>query len=172
MKRLIMALVLGWSVVDVLAQAGRPAAKLPGEVATLAGVEVVGTPGPGSNVVVIVRVTLEPGAAIYSSAPMDRAVVPASLYLSTPRPITVLPIVYPTPRKQPIPGTTRERLVYEEGLEVKVPVTMNNFVVLPATIPAVLNYQAVGKGPAMLPPRQLRFTVTLPKPAPAVPPKK
>lgn len=176
-----MAADLGAQGVQLVAPAAKPAVRAPGEVATLAGVEVVGNTGPGSNVVVIVRVTLDAGAAIYSSAPMDRTVIPTSLFLSVPQTMRVLPIVYPAPRKQPITGTTRERLVYEESVEIKIPLTMNNYVMLPATIPGVLNYQAVGKGPAMLPPRQLKFTVTMPKspppPAPVTtkpgtPPKK
>ena len=174
MKLLLLSLALLLSVaadlgaqgVKLLAPAAKAPVRAPGEVATLAGVEVVGNAGPGSNVVVIVRVTLDPGAAIYSSAPLDRTVVPAALYLTLPQTMRVLPIVYPTPKKQPIAGTTRERLVYEESVEVKIPLTMNSYVFLPATIPGVLNYQAVGKGPAMLPPRQLKFTVTMPKPPP------
>ena len=101
---------------------------------------------------------------------MDRSVVPASVYLTIPPTMRVLPVAYPTPRKHPILGTTRERLVYEEAFDVKIPLTMNTYVVLPTTIPGVVNYQAVGKGAAMLPPRQLRFTVTVPKPPPPAPP--
>ena len=189
MKLLLLGLSLFLSVtanlgaqgVQLIAPAAKPVVRAPGEVATLAGVEVVGNAGPGSNVVVIVRITLDAGAAIYSSAPLDRTVVPAVLYLTVPQSMRVLPIVYPTPKKQPIAGTPRERLVYEESVEIKIPLTMNNYVMLPATIPGVLNYQAVGKGPAMLPPRQLKFTVPLPKPPPppapvptkpGVPPKK
>ncbi len=163
---LSVAADLGAQGVQLVAPAAKPVVRAPGEVATLAGVEVVGNTGPGSNVVVIVRVTLDAGAAIYSSAPLDRTVVPAGLYLSVPQSMRVLPIVYPGPRKQPIAGTPRERLVYEESVEIKIPLTMNNYVMLPATIPGVLNYQAVGKGPAILPPRQLKFTVPLPKPPP------
>ena len=172
MKKFLTLAVVLWATTTVFAQAPRPGApyqrpvvKPPGEVATLAGIDLVGTPGPGSNLVAIVHVTLDPGWGIYSSAPMDRNVMAAYTRFTIPPGVTVLPVAYPTPRRQPIPGTTQPRLVYEDGFDLKIPITMNNYVALPATMPGVLNYQAVGKGPAEMPPRQLNFTITFPKPA-------
>jgi hypothetical protein len=173
MKTLAALLIFVATVAEISAQGFRPQRppppKPPGDVVTFAGVDFAGTPGPGSNVVAIVHFAVAQGAAVYGNMPMDNSVVPAALYLNAPQTIQVLPMVWSSSRRKTDAATKRERIVFEEGFDVKLPLVMNNFVFLPAAIPATLNYQAAGQGAAVFPPRQLQFNITIPKPVPAAP---
>jgi len=134
-----------------------------GEAASIQGVEIKGDAIPGSRVTAVVTVKLDKGYHVHSNKPSQPEFIPTVLSLNSVSGIKAGTIAYPAGKSEKVEGLPKPLSVYEDHFELTIPLGLSGSAKLPATIPAVLNYQAC-RGAQCYAPQKLKFDITLPGP--------
>ena len=134
-----------------------------GEAASIQSVEIKGVAIPGSRVTAVVTVKLDKGYHVHSNKPSQPEFIPTVLSLNSASGIRAGTIAYPEGKSEKVEGLPKPLSVYEEHFELSIPLGLSGSVKLPATIPAVLSYQAC-RGAKCYAPQKLKFDITLPAP--------
>jgi hypothetical protein len=148
-------------------------AKKAGDPVTFDTVSFVGDVRPGSNIVAVLNFKVAKGYSIPGNRPVLRGELATLLGVTAPPTMRILPADFPggVPKQVQVPGVAQPvtTMYYEDSFALRVPVILGPNVVLPATLPATLQYQPA-QGATKQPVRRLQFEVKLPKAEP--PPKK
>ena len=140
------------------------------EIVSIKQIEFKGDVKPGSNIVAIVSVQVEKGYYLNSNRPTSPQMVRTDVQVSSTPAVKALPVSLSSAVPKTIQGVKDPVPVYEDAFTVNVPLAIAPNAVLPATLPAVLYYQATQNNVRQRP-AQLRFNIVLAKPA-ASPPAK
>ena len=132
-----------------------------GEAASIQGVEIKGDAIPGSRVSAVVTVKLDKGYHVHSNKPSQPEFIPTVLSVSSAPGIKAGTIAYPEGKSEKVEGLPKPLSVYEDHFAISLPLGLSGTAKLPATIPAVLSYQAC-RGAQCYAPQKLKFDITLP----------
>jgi DsbC/DsbD-like thiol-disulfide interchange protein len=131
-----------------------------GEAATIDSVTVEKMVKPGGEVTAVVKVKLEKGYHTHSNKPSDPQFIATTIAAEAPAGVKVGKIGYPAGKSHKVAGLKQPLSVYEEEFALQIPLTLSKDVVLPATVPATITYQAC-QGAVCYPPRKLKFEIKL-----------
>ncbi|HXG47981.1 MAG TPA: protein-disulfide reductase DsbD domain-containing protein [Methylomirabilota bacterium] len=133
----------------------------PGEAATIKKVEINGSAKPGGGVTAEIHVKIEKGYHTHSNKPSEKHFIPTVLTIGPVPDVTVEKIDYPPGQSEAVAGLDKPLSVYEGEFAITARLKLGAGLKLPATVPAVLGYQAC-KGAACFRPQKLKFDISIP----------
>ncbi len=119
---------------------------------------------PGSNVVVTVSFKIQEGYYLHSNRPSVPRAVPTFVQVGTIPAARTLPTSYGGTGQKTVPGIPQPVAVYENVMNVQVPVVISPNAGFPISLAGMASYAPVdAKSHVVSRPEQVRFTVNIPR---------
>ena len=122
--------------------------------------ELKGEASPGSRLMAVFHFKIQEGYHTQSHKPSEEYFIPTVIKLKTPTGIRTGRIAYPEGHEEKVVGLEKPMSVYDEKIEIQVPLALSAQASLPAELEVELKYQAC-QGAVCFPPKTLKFPVQL-----------